>query len=159
MKILSMFCLIISSGLFTYAGTYSYLHPVYSLAEDPTECLSGENSEFSEDYACLKKDSVIFEEVNGKYNVKIETISTIGHTCYYEANNGKFITPSVLVSSTPTFTDINDKNNNRSVATTCIVTIRIKEDHSIEVKTNNEHTCQDLCGYNASLRINKAVTP
>jgi hypothetical protein len=139
------------------ATTYSYKHPVVMMAYEEQACSADGHEWNAEDGYCLIEDAADFvwivRKEDASYSVTIETITTNAHTCSYEANNGKYVTPNKLVSSQPSSIFKDDKE----VPAVCEVTVTHNADNSVTVTTNDREACQYFCGMNAELEIPKAT--
>lgn len=150
--------LIVFYGTVSFAKTYVWKHDVVMLAYNESSCLE-DKGEWVEDEYCVfhgAEDTVTITRSHhhGPYKVEIETIATNAHMCSYEATNGRFITKNSLVSSVPS-TFYNEEGSPKSVQ--CDVTVTFNKDKSVTTTINNREYCQEFCGANVSLEIEKAV--
>lgn len=148
LSILLVFC---SSA---FAKTFSFTHEVAFMNYGEAKACLADGYKWQDGY-CIAEgvDSVTLNKVGENIEVTVETITTNAHSCMYEAKNGKFVSPTKIVSSLPS--TVYDENGKETPAL-CAVTVTHHEDQSVSVTSNGYEQCSEFCGVNGSLDIESA---
>lgn len=151
-----LLALIASIGTTAMAKTYSYKHTIGFMSY-PDEAACKADGYRWEDEICLAdtEDTVSVTKKGKFYQVVVDTVTTNAHLCSFDAANGKLVGKNKIVSSAPSTKYDYDKGT--TSPSTCKVTVIFNKDKSVSVKTNGFAKCQDFCGMNATLEIEKAI--
>jgi hypothetical protein len=148
--------MILALSTTSLAKTYTHKHQIGFMSYETEEACVADNGHWEEDFCIMDTaDAVTITKKGRHYSVVVETITTNAHTCTYEADNGKLVGKNKIVSSSPS--EIYNPETKKFTPSKCIVTVLFNKNKSVTVKTNGYQECQEFCGANASLEIEKAI--
>lgn len=154
MKILALALISLTSfaAELNVAGTFSYPHQIAFFSYADQSACEGDQGKW-DDGLCFfdAEDTVeVAAAADGKFNVKVDTITTNAHMCSFEAE-GVIQGNGIVASAESEIWD-----GDKSVPATCVVTTSYVDGNTVNVTTNGE-ACNYFCGANASLAIEGAT--
>lgn len=124
------------------SGIFKDQYPVKSYGYSDAKSCEKDGGIF-DGSACLFLEGGSVVEINklidGRYNLSISSVGTNLHFCDYEG----------------LAFDLSDKEIFSKDKSNCEITIKFVNDSTLRVKTNGQ--CQDYCGVNMTLDIEKAI--
>ena len=132
-------------------GTYNYNHEIAFLSyADEASCVESKGR--WQDDLCIFDDNNDTVEISaaadGKYQLRVSTITTNAHMCDYEGE-GKLVGGKLLSSQA-----VDVWQEGKTVPGTCEVTVNFPEPNVANVEATEP--CQSLCGMRATLNIDRA---
>ena len=135
-----------------YQGHFSFAHPIVFISYPDKQSCESSNLTWS-DGKCITQgeDTTDVFTNGGKLGIKVLTVVTNDHECYF-AGTAQILAPDQVKASTPS-QEYNESTGSL-VDVICEVTVTYKGTSVISV-SNNGH-CSEFCGVNADLRIEDA---
>ena len=138
----------------SFRGRFALNHEVgFMNYEDAAAC--SKDKMIWKDGICVSSgdDSVEVSAPDGNLNVDIETVTTNAHTCSF-SGKAKIVSYTQLLASSPA--QVYDRSTRTFHDGTCEVTLTFTPNHNTVTTTTNG-MCDDMCGMNATLEVEKAV--